>query len=257
VGAVVDDPPRAGADAATSVRPLAPAAETRGVAAVRAAGEAAWRDAGSGVPLLGSADGALLVAAQAGRGRVLALADASPLQNRLLGEADNARLALGLAGARGTPVAFVESVHGYGVVEGVRALPVAARAALALLLVAALLLVLARGRRLGPPEEDGRAAAPPRSLYVESLGAVLARTRDPAGAAEPLQDAARWRLARRVDADPRDPDLRRRAAALDLDALDLAAVFEPVTTEDRLVRLARVHARLAAGPEGRSPKKEG
>ena len=35
----------------------------------------------------------------AGRGRALLLADAAPLQNRLLGRADNAALGLALAGA--------------------------------------------------------------------------------------------------------------------------------------------------------------
>jgi hypothetical protein len=257
VRALLDDAPRGGRAAGTSARPLVPAAELVGVAAVRTAGEAAWVEAGAGVPLLGPPDASLVVAAEAGRGRILALADASPLQNRLLGEADNARLALGLAGAPGGRVAFVESVHGYGVVEGLAALPVRARAALALLVAAALLLVLARARRLGPPEDEERAPAPARSLYLESLAAVLARTKDPAGAAPPLQDAVRRRLARRLGGDPDDADLPRQAGTLGLDGPEVAAVFEPVTTEDGLVRLARVHARLAGPATTGSAREEG
>ena len=49
------------------------------------------------------------------------LADTSPLQNRLLGKADNAALALALA-ATG-PSTFVETVHGYGPHAGSRRCP--------------------------------------------------------------------------------------------------------------------------------------
>jgi hypothetical protein len=65
----------------------------------------------------------VLVATRAGAGRVLALADATPLQNRSSAEADNAALGRLLAGPDGAPVSFVESVHGYGVVEGLRRCP--------------------------------------------------------------------------------------------------------------------------------------
>jgi hypothetical protein len=148
-------------------------------------------------------------------------------------------------------VTFVESVHGYGVAEGLSALPERARLALGLLVVAALTAVLARARRFGPPEDAARPLPPPRRLYVDSLGAVLARTRDPRGAAAPLQDATKAALARRVGRPVDDPELRRAAARTGLDAFELSAVFEPVGSEEQLVRAARVQARLAAAGASR------
>src|SRR5207237_9769608 len=102
----------------------------------------------------------LLLVARAGRGRVALLADASPLQNRLLARADDAELGLALAGGR--PVAFVESVHGYGRATGVAAIPHSWLVAFAGLGLAALLLIWARGRRPGPPEDEGRQLPPAR-----------------------------------------------------------------------------------------------
>src|SRR5207249_7350779 len=102
-----------------------------------------------------------------GRGRVALLADASPLQNRFLGEADDAALGLALAGPRKRPVAFVESVHGYGRASGVRAIPTSWRWALGGLVLAALVLIWARGRRLGPAERTTRDLPPPRRDYVD------------------------------------------------------------------------------------------
>ena len=76
----------------------------------------AWHELGSTLPVIGPADAPLVVTARAGRGTVVALADPSPLQNRRLAYADNAALGLALAGDR--PVAFLETVHGYGVSRG-------------------------------------------------------------------------------------------------------------------------------------------
>src|SRR5436853_88166 len=56
-------------------------------------------------------------------GVVYLLPDASPLQNRLLGTADNAAFGLALAGPSTRPVEFLESYHGYGQSAGLSALP--------------------------------------------------------------------------------------------------------------------------------------
>jgi hypothetical protein len=113
--------------------------------------------------------------AGAGRGRVVMVADPSPLQNRLLARADNAALALALSGQG--PLTFVESVHGYGAATGLAALPADAGWALILLAAAALALMAARGRRFGPPEAARRELAPPRAAYVDALATTLARRR--------------------------------------------------------------------------------
>jgi hypothetical protein len=145
-----------------------------GVTAVKPADGGGWHRLGGALPLLGPAKAPLAAEARAGRGTVLLLADASPLQNRLLDEGDNAALGLALAGDR--DVAFLETVHGYGVARGVKALPTEVKWTLIGLLVAGLLALWSAGRRLGPAEPDEDPPAPARIEYVNALAAALART---------------------------------------------------------------------------------
>jgi hypothetical protein len=147
---------------------------------VRSAGEGEWTTtAGYQRPFLSARGGALLLERELGRGRLELLADASPLQNRELGNADNAQLALNLAGAGRRPVVFAESVHGFGESRGLSALPDRWRLAFAGLALAGLLWALARGRRLGPAERQSARRAPPRSAYTEAISLLLRRTGDP------------------------------------------------------------------------------
>ena len=129
--------------------------------------------------------------ATSGAGRALLLADTAPLQNRLLDRADNAALALALAGPADRRVIFAESVHGFGQATGLAALPSRWRLALAGILLAALLWMASRARRLGPPEPAGEDQAPARREHVEALALALRRSRDPAAALAPVQAAAR------------------------------------------------------------------
>jgi hypothetical protein len=154
--------------------------ETDGVKRVVTAGRGSWRGTAGAL-------GGLLVTRDAGAGRIALLADASPLQNAGLAKADNAALALALAGDG--PLIFAESAHGYSDARGLAALPGAAKGALALLLVAAGLMMLARGRRFGPPEPESRELPPPRVAYVDALGATLARTKDHDAAMAPVRAA--------------------------------------------------------------------
>ena len=214
-------------------RALVPVAQTRSVSEVRTAGEGAWGDAGSALPVLGGRDDSLLLVARTGRGRVSLLADSSPLQNRLLGEADNAALALALAGRDG-PLSFLETPHGYGEARGLRALPGEVQVALVLLIAAALLFMAARGRRMGPPETLERPLPPPRSVYVDSLSNVLSRKPDMVALGERARLAALDRLR------PGDPM-----------ADELA---EPVQDAEGALAAGRALARLeerAAAPTGR------
>jgi hypothetical protein len=150
------------------------------VSEVRTSGEGEWTDtAGYSAPLHSSAGGALLLERTLGRGRLELLADASPLQNRLLASADNAQFALNLAGDQ-RPVVFVESVHGFGQSRGLAALPGGWWVAFAGLARAGLRWILARGRRLGPAEPTGATAQPPRAAYVHAISLLLRRTKDPA-----------------------------------------------------------------------------
>ncbi len=166
------------------------------VRAVRSAGEGRWGGTGGARPLIRAREGPIALRSEAGEGEVVLLADPSPLQNRLLDQADNAALALELAGAG--PLTFVESVHGYGEATGLAALPARLAWALALVLAAGVLLIAARWRRLGPPEDVEAPLFPPRRAYVDALAATLARTRDRTAAVESVRSAARERLARRA-----------------------------------------------------------
>ena len=185
--------------------PTLPVPETRGVRSVRSAGAGGFSAPGGALPVLGD-DRALLAVARAGSGRALLLADASPLQNRLLAAADNAALGLALAGAPRRRVTFVESVHGFGRATGLAALPARWQFGLAIALLAALLLLLSRARRLGPPEDAGGEPAPARREHVEALAVALRRAREPAIALAPLRDAARAQVIRRAALAPDAPD---------------------------------------------------
>lgn len=187
LGRVTARPPRWGPDPVVPIRVLAPRAELVRVRRLVGAVQGSWRTAGASVPLLGDDDGSLLTVARVGAGEAFMLADAGPLRNESLGRADNAALALGLAGPQNRDVAFLESYHGYGDERGFAAIPDAWLVTLGGMLVAALAFMLARGRRLGPPEAATRELAPARRLYVESLGTLLARTRQPGEAVEPLR----------------------------------------------------------------------
>lgn len=209
--------PRWSEEGAVIARPGVPVPETSGVRRVRSAGTGSFASLRGALPVLGGKRATLAVA-RAGRGRALLLADSSPLQNRLLGEADNAALGLGLAGAAGRRVTFVESVHGFGRETGLAALPARWQAGLAIAILAALLLLLSRARRLGPPESGGEEPTPARREHVDALALALQRAREPEVALAPVRAAARAQVARAAGLGPgaTDRDEEIRAAALKL-----------------------------------------
>jgi uncharacterized protein DUF4350 len=185
--------------------------------------------------------------------RVTLLADASPLQDRLLGTADNAAFGLSLAGDDQRPVVFAEGVHGYGSATGLAAIPFRWKVALVGVALAALLAMVAAGRRLGPPEDEQRRLPPPRRVYVDSMAGALARTHHPAEALAPLQRSARDALARRAGFadDPEaahDPArLRRAAADAGWPPDEIEALFAPLDDSDRMVAAGRALARVHDG----------
>jgi hypothetical protein len=218
---------------------LATVPETAGVGAVRTTGEGVWRSVGGTQAALGSRDVILTVAA-VGEGRVALLADASPLQNRLLDQADNAALGVALAGPPGRKVVFAESVHGFGRETGLAGLPTRWKWALIGLLLAAIAWVLSRIRRLGPAEDERRPLPPPRRAYVDAVAATLARTRSPSAAAERVKTAARRNVARRagLGPDPADESIAAAAATLGLSDEDAAALVRPARDADEDLLLA-------------------
>lgn len=174
---------------------VVPVDEVAGVTVVRGSGVGAWRDPGDALPVVGSGELVVMVVASVEAGRVVALADPGVLQNRLLAQADNAALGVGVAGERGRPVRFAEAAHGYGREDdagALDALPDSWFRAVGALFTAVLLWMWSRGARLGPPDRVARDLPPPRRQYVDAMAAALARTGDPDPALVPDPEERRW-----------------------------------------------------------------
>ncbi len=224
-------------------RPVAAVPETRDVRTVTSGGEGGFISLRGAQPALGEHP-ALLAVARAGRGRALLLADAAPLQNRMLARADNAALAVALAGPARRPVAFVESVHGFGRATGLAALPARWRLALAIGVLAALLWLASRARRLGPAQDDGGEPTPARREHVEALALALRRAHDAEAALAPVQAAARAQVIRRATLAPDAPDAAVREAAMRMGFEDdEAAVLTGEHGTEEALALGRALAR--------------
>ena len=224
---------------------LAPVPETAGVRTVEPVAGGELHALSGALPLLGPVNGPLASLTLAGRGRIVVLADASPLQNRGLARADNAAFALALA-TPGETVTFLETVHGYGASTGLAALPAGARWGLLGLLLAGLAFVWSRARRIGPPQDAERPLPPPRADYVDALAGSLARTGRPAEVARPLRDAGRDALARRAGLGPApsDGELRAAAARHGLGEAETAALVDGPHDLDGALAAGRAHAIL-------------
>ncbi|MEY2397582.1 MAG: hypothetical protein QOJ00_756 [Actinomycetota bacterium] len=229
-------------DGATAVSP-APGASLGDVRAVRGAGLGEWR--GSAPALLQRGTHVAAVSIPVGAGRLVALADPSPLTNQWLGVADNAAFAVAIAG-EGRPVVFAEYGHGFGVRNGLSAIPSRWKAALWFGGVAAVVAALSSAKRFGPPDEETDAPTPPRVLYVESLASTLARTRDYDAAVAPLKRRASALIAKRTgvhNLDDRD-EQARAARIVGLSDVDAAALTTPVASDADVLALGRVVAKL-------------
>ena len=127
--------------------------------------------------MIGPADAPLVVTARSGEGSVALLADSSPLHNRALDQADNAMFGLTLIGGARKPVAFLETVHGYGASRGFGGLPTNVKWVLLGLALTTLMALWAAGRRFGPIEDVDESLPPPRVEYVDALASALVRTK--------------------------------------------------------------------------------
>ena len=172
---IVDHPPVWEDSADSGRRTLVPTADTTGVTEVASNG-GGWHRLGGALPSIGPADAPLLVSTRSGKGEVALLADATPLTNQRLAQADGAALGVALAGGDGRTVAFLETVHGYGVSRGFGGLPTSVKWALLGLALTALIAIWSAGRRFGPPEDPDTEPPPPRVAYVDALAAALVRT---------------------------------------------------------------------------------
>ncbi len=174
-------------------------------------------------------------------GQAVFLADASPLHNERLGQADNAAFGVSLAGETRRRVVFAEGVHGYGTTTGIAAIPFRWKVALIAVALAALLSMVAAGRRLGPPEDEARELAPPRRVYVDAVASNLARTRRPVEALAPVQGALRAAVARRAGLQPdaSAAALRTAAGAQGWPDDEVEAMFVPLDRDERILAAGR------------------
>jgi hypothetical protein len=245
---LLDRPPAWAPERVGRAATVAPVPETRAVGAVASTGIGSWKRLGGTLPALrGQAGRPLLTVAALGRGRLALLADTTPLENRTLAVADNAALALALAGDPARPVLFAESVHGFAENSGLEAIPPRWRFALGGLVLSALVLMLARGRRLGPPESRERTLAPPRADYAIAMAGALAKSGRPGEAVEPVRAAARRRLGARAGLghDALDEHLRHAAGRAGLAPEEVRAVVDGVGDERGALAAGRALARLS------------
>jgi hypothetical protein len=234
LGNVLDRSPRWRPDAVRAARAIG----IPEVDALRTAGEGAWEQSNGRVLVL-ARDRPIVFERRLGQGTAVVVADPSPLQNRLLGEADNAALGLAFAGDR--PTVFVESVHGYGPASGLAAIPARWWWVFGGLCLAALVLALARGRRLGPPELPGRELPPARVEFAEAVATQLAKMRPRQDGVLMARRFARVRVARALGlpAEAPDDDLRARAAARGFDPAAVDALLSDGRGKEELLAVGR------------------
>lgn len=239
-----DRPPEWSTDGVTDYVDIDPSLGARRVAA---AGIGAWTSPGSGTVLARTGDTALLTAEDVGRGEILFLADASPVENAYLARADNAAFTLGLAGDSTRPVVFAEGTHGYGTARGFGAIPTPWKVSLWILAAAAVVLAWSRSRRLGPPDRPSRELPPARAEYVRALAVTLERARDPGTALAPMQQWARLRIARRAHlrSDASLEEIDRAAIALGCSESERAAMWYPPTDDESALALGQLVSRLS------------
>lgn len=185
-----------------------------------------------GVTIASDGRAAIVAATREGPGSVYAVGTLAPFLNGTIGSADNARLALALAGAAlpGRVVAFDEFHHGIRAAPDPLAVLTGSWPGRALILAGALTLAFlaVTGRRLGPPLPlDPR---PPRSSleYVRGFGGLVRRSGRREIPRRRAREELRVGLARQSGLDPatpfdevvamvarRDPARAARAVALD------------------------------------------
>ena len=239
-----DRPPEWTTDGDTAYAEIDPRLGARRVAA---SGRGAWTSPGSGTALARTDDIALLTAEPVGRGQILFLADASPVENAYLGRADNAAFVLGIAGDPTRRVVFAEGTHGYGTARGYGAIPTAWKVSLSILAAAAVVLAWSRSRRLGPPDRPSRELPPARAEYVRALAVTLERARDPATALAPMQQWVRLRIARRAHlrSDASLEEIDRAAITLGCSESERAAMWYAPTDDNSALALGRLVSRLS------------
>ncbi len=217
-----------------------------GVGEVPLSGAGSFSQTGRVTPLLSADDGTPVgVAWSLGGGSITWLAYPTPLMNVGLARGHSAGLAVALVGGR--PAMFDEYRHGFGGESLWQALPDGWTATIILLTVAGLAALTAYARRLGPPEMVERQLRPDRAAYIESVAAILGRTRRLNESIRPIRARARRLLAARagLTQEASDDAFRRAGEAANLTTDEVEAVLDE---SGDAVATGRALARLSQGP---------
>jgi len=219
-------------------------------------------DAGAGIRLTASEvddvcfgdrrDGALIVTRSVGGGEVVAVGGAAFVTNDLVGNHDNAVLAVTLlAPTAHTDVRFVEAPLPAGGGDQTLSDLVSAevKRMLAQLAVAFLLYSAWRAIRLGKPVADAQPVEVAGSALVRAIGRMLARTRAPGVAAEWLRASLRRTLRTHLAVPPEVPaatlaEIVSTRTGVPLDVAVVAVGEHAVTTDSELVAVARAVASI-------------
>ena len=221
-----------------------------GVAQVDSIGPGSWSSIGASQPLLSARGAYLAVSEQVGNGTLVLMASPAPLQNRLIGRADNAAFAIDIGMSPGKVVSFDEYDHGYGQVGGgLAGLPASWKVALLIASAAVIFWLLSAVRRFGPPEEPERTLAPPRVAYVDAIATLLSSAAPDraASATTSLQTRAREGLCRRLGLPhgALDGEIASAARSAGVRVDLVTAVLSTPRTVDELVAVGRASSEIS------------
>jgi hypothetical protein len=201
-------------------------------------------------------DGHLLVRAH-DRGTVVLLGGFTALTNEHLRSADNAVLALRLAGTGGRvvfgpPIPSAGAAPGSGVWS---ALPERAKAAIVAIVIAAIAFAAVRARRLGRPAAEEPIAPIPASELVRATGRLYRRGRSLGYAARVMREATRARVGRRFGVSGESdtlPTVIANATGMPPDRLEEALAGLEPRTDDELIRLGSLLSEIESRAGARS-----
>jgi hypothetical protein len=209
----------------------------------------------SGDPFVSCFAGFALVRTH-GRGSVVLLGGFTPFTNEHLRRADNALLALRLAG-RGSTVVFgpPTTPRGGAPAAGLWAtLPDRARVMIVAVVVAAVAFAATRGRRLGRPSGEEPVTPIPASELVLATSRLYRRGRSLGYAAGLMRDATRARIGRRFGVEGASealPAITAAATGIPPERVEEALAGHEPATDEELIRLgsllAEVETRAGGG----------
>jgi hypothetical protein len=238
---------------AQTLEPACLAAEALGVG--RIVVRASDRSLRGGDRFMSCFGGHLLVRAH-DRGTIVLLGGFTALTNEHLRAADNAVLALRLAGS-GRRVVFGPPIPAAGAAPetGVwSALPGRAKAAIVAIVLAAVAFAALRARRLGRPPAEDPVAPIPASELVRATSRLYRRSRSLAWAGAVMREATRARVGRRFGVPSNSdalPTVAANATGLPPERVQEGLAGPAPRTDEELIRLgsllSEIESRARAG----------